>query len=457
LLGLLIGLACPVGYYYWRISAAQADLRAAIEEVERAEPVWRLEDLEAARTPVPEASNGSLVVTAAAGKLPPSWRDNPIFEQIDGIRPPIQLTSSQEDALRKALAPAAPALQVALQLRDRDGGRYSVTWTDDFFNTPTPHVDDVRPVGDLLLCEAALRSQEGNALGALEALQAALNVGRSFGDEPLYSSQLRRIGIRAWVDRALERALALGLLPEGALAEMQQVLTREADEPTMPIGIRGERAGLDHFFIALEAGPVSLSQLQNANWKRGSPTWRERLTDVLAQEQILRAHAWVLRYLTEALDVLRRPTWEQERAFQELEAKYARAPVLARLFVPDVGKTGAAEWRTQADLRCAITALAVERYRILQAGWPENLEAVVSARLLKEIPRDPYDGQPLRFRTTADGAVVYSVGPQRNYRGDALDGPAFDPDAPRPEFRLWNVESRRQSPQGSAPGREPDE
>ena len=30
---------------------------------------------------------------------------------------------------------------------------------------------------------------------------------------------------------------------------------------------------------------------------------------------------------------------------------------------------------------------------------------------LKQVPLDPYDGKPLRYRLRADGAVVYSVGP----------------------------------------------
>jgi len=94
-------------------------------------------------------------------------------------------------------------------------------------------------------------------------------------------------------------------------------------------------------------------------------------------------------------------------------------------------------------LQASIAALAAERFRLLQNRWPKSLDELVKAGLLKEIPIDLMDGQPLRFRRTIDGLVIYSVGVDGTYRGDALDNLAnFDPRKDRPEFRLWDVKRR---------------
>ena len=64
--------------------------------------------------------------------------------------------------------------------------------------------------------------------------------------------------------------------------------------------------------------------------------------------------------------------------------------------------------------------------------------------ILPQVPEDPYTGRPLLFRTTADGVVVYAVGP--NGVDDA--GVIFDTSKPASDvgFRLFDPQHRRQAP-----------
>jgi hypothetical protein len=101
-------------------------------------------------------------------------------------------------------------------------------------------------------------------------------------------------------------------------------------------------------------------------------------------------------------------------------------------------------------LRCAVAALAVERYRLARGAWPPDLAAVVPA-FLKEVPLDPYDGRPLRYRRGADGVVVYSLGPDGADDQGALDRSSKPPDGSDVGFQLWDVEKRRRPAGGSGP------
>jgi hypothetical protein len=57
-----------------------------------------------------------------------------------------------------------------------------------------------------------------------------------------------------------------------------------------------------------------------------------------------------------------------------------------------------------------ITAIALERYRLRHQTYPAQLAELTPA-FLAAIPRDPMDGQPLRYRRTEDGRfLLYSVG-----------------------------------------------
>jgi hypothetical protein len=55
------------------------------------------------------------------------------------------------------------------------------------------------------------------------------------------------------------------------------------------------------------------------------------------------------------------------------------------------------------------TALAVERYRVT-AGKPPAALAELRPNYLASIPKDPFDEQPIRYKTLERGYVVWSIG-----------------------------------------------
>ncbi len=72
--------------------------------------------------------------------------------------------------------------------------------------------------------------------------------------------------------------------------------------------------------------------------------------------------------------------------------------------------------------RTSITALATERYRRAHDGdAPGSLDALVPD-YLAAVPQDPFSGQPLRYRRTADSYIVYSVDVNRIDDGGVLYG-----------------------------------
>ena len=66
----------------------------------------------------------------------------------------------------------------------------------------------------------------------------------------------------------------------------------------------------------------------------------------------------------------------------------------------------------QAELACAL-----ERFFLKNARYPENLQQLVP-EWIDEIPQDWVDGEPMRYRTTADGRyLLYSLGQNREDDG----------------------------------------
>ena len=100
--------------------------------------------------------------------------------------------------------------------------------------------------------------------------------------------------------------------------------------------------------------------------------------------------------------------------------------------------------QSEAYRRCAIVALALERYRLKYGRWPEALKDLIPD-FIEKIPVDPYDGNPIRYTKLADGVLVYSVGVDGVDNGGNVHplkqfvSAGFDLG-----FRLWDPASRRQ-------------
>ena len=107
-----------------------------------------------------------------------------------------------------------------------------------------------------------------------------------------------------------------------------------------------------------------------------------------------------------------------------------------------VGRDDAMFRRSHALTRCAIAALAAERYRRANGRWPESLAELVTAGLLRAVPGDSFDGQPLRLKPTDNGLIIYSAD------DDWTDGGVVVGRRRRSEhivsFRLWDPAARRQ-------------
>jgi hypothetical protein len=59
-----------------------------------------------------------------------------------------------------------------------------------------------------------------------------------------------------------------------------------------------------------------------------------------------------------------------------------------------------------AYVRLLLAVVAVEKYRSVAGLLPEKISDLGPA----EVPSDPFDGQPLRYKKLAKGYVVYSIG-----------------------------------------------
>jgi hypothetical protein len=304
------------------------------------------------------------------------------------------------------------------------------------------HIQNSREVANLLQWDAILRAHDDDVDGAAESCRAILCMARALKDQPFLISVLVRIAEQAIAIYNLERTLALGTVSETELQKLQALLEAEAAEDGLHHAMRGERAAGHQTYLNLRSGKTTFSELLGlTNLKIGLD---DRLLDAFPGI-ILSGYPEFLTLMNEQVRISKLKDAERAEAFDALEKKVRqqRSNFLIGLIMPATSKVAEATQRSQAMLRCASVAVAAERYRLRHDGaWPRGLDDLVKAELLKEVPRDPYDGKPLRFKRTPTGVLVYSVGLDKTDNGGKLN--RANPRAPGADlgFELWDPKQR---------------
>ncbi len=266
------------------------------------------------------------------------------------------------------------------------------------------------------------------------------------GDEPFIISHQIRVTIQWEAILALERALGQGEASEAALKKMQALLELEIRESTWLHALGGERAGCDVMFNDIRTGKLSakaLLGLRPAGKSFGLSDWfMEKFPSTYLND-----YPEHLDHLTRVIEIAKLPLHEQRPKIREWdEANRTSRNRVARLFAYSVENTLKAECRSQALLRCAMTAMACERYRLEHQAWPNSLDVLVEQKLLNAVPLDPIDGKPLRYRKDGDMIVIYSIGNDEKDDGGFIDRARPEEPGVDVGFRLWSKEQRGVAP-----------
>ncbi|MEY4387828.1 MAG: hypothetical protein RLY20_3111 [Verrucomicrobiota bacterium] len=416
----------------WRMSNNRAVARLEAAARQRGEPVT-LRELAEAYPQVPDAEN----IHRALMKV---WmaEDSPFWTAyMNGTRP---LPARQDEKFKQTLP------LVGGNRLDYTNGISAAVLADvrEFLVQKKAHMQDVRAALKLkaysanydfkqsyamLLPELAVLKKEAQffALEALDAtaakdnaraIAAIADIGR-VGDcqkaDPLLIGQLVRIACYQIAISTSERLLKVRTLTSAECAQLEAVLNSFEQDDGMKRAMIGERTfGWD----VLDAPPGQIANLVNFGPGDETPSpaasafgFRAmRWLGMTGAEKRLMGETY-----EEIIRTLSKPDYaatdELKNAFETMSKRARTFPpkVLTLMLMPALEKAGEKAARLEASRRCALAALAVERYRLAHRGaLPATLSDVGAGAL-----EDPFTGKPLLLKKTERGYLIYSVGPDR--------------------------------------------
>ena len=415
--------AALAAFIVWRVRQP-GDLEQRLARYRAAGQPVTLAELDAFYAAVPDADNAAPPLLEAIS----GWRSvtdtnlptsnlGPGYPR-RGVSWPAPVLAAARAELASNTVPLA-GLHAALS---RPRSRYPVDLRNAA-NTLAAYFGPVKQVARMLTLEARFAAETGDAVRATSALLASLKAARTLGDEPLLISYLVRIADNAIAVEGAEGVLSRIPLTGPQLEQLQQAFVLAESPDHFGRAFVGERClALEHFtmpaskLLPLLTGAAGAPANTSSGWQGFAEASFWQLYTVSG----IKGHdcAYYLDRMDELIETGARPRTEmldrQERFGREVRRlQTQRSGILrpfSRLGLPAFGTVSAKELRSVTTLRCAQTAMAVERWRLAHGdALPPALEALVP-QFLAAVPIDLMDGKPLKFRALAKGYVVYSFG-----------------------------------------------
>jgi hypothetical protein len=322
-------------------------------------------------------------------------------------------------AMKSAISGFLQRNQAATQLFEQGAkcsqSRYPIDLTRGSL-TPLPHLAKVKHAAQVSVLSALAAVETGPADRVAQGVLLALATARSLDGEPLFISQLVRVSCVSLAAEGLEQAVNRAALPAESLDRLQQAFEkaeeREAAGEGFSSAIVGERVGALTLF---DTPPEKLLQQLSDPKTVMPPAEHEKQLARLKNGKDMKAgKQFCLAAFDQVLAARKEPFPARLKAGQAFRQRVVEAKEKQILFVPmllpalaDTAKEAA----SLAQLRLALTALALERFRSAHdSHYPNALSELVPA-CIAAVPSDPFDGQPLRYRKQDGGYLLYSVGP----------------------------------------------
>ncbi len=313
------------------------------------------------------------------------------------------------------------ALALLLQAAKRPLCRYPVALTNGV-TVLLPHLAKIKVCATLLRQEAISQAARGHTDAAATAILAGFRLARSLDNEPLLISKSVEIASLGQAFDGLQELLNQKSLTD---AELLSLLTALRDaEPAVSFrrAMLGERANLVAVFQSSDEKIAEAMAVSEG----GSAAPPSMLRIYRSGGHLQEDFSFALDFVSNLVAVVDLPYPQalDAAAGMKMPTVVEGKIAVSAALLPEPARFVNKGAEAVARIRLARTVLAVERYRLKHDGALPISLADASVELSDGIPKDPFDGQPLRYRQLPTGGyAVWSVGTDRKDDGGSIKGP----------------------------------
>jgi hypothetical protein len=270
-----------------------------------------------------------------------------------------------------------------------------------------------RQIAGLLKFDALYKAANGDLRAALEDINAMFILARRVGDEPIILSTLTAAAIERETIQTLQSISAahqikpeeLDIVKFNGFLSYQRLMQR---------AFHFEEA--EQLNLLSEIGTIwnypGLKQISQSDFWLAPAAFRIFFLNF--EEESMR---W---YFANVENLISQPYYETKDECEQLIRIIKGNPKSPIVGIYYVGIDTNIQFMAHADAQHRVAELgwAMYRYRAKKGKYPENLSDLLP-EYMADLPLDPFDGKPLRFKQTDGKIIIYSIGPDEIDDGGA--------------------------------------
>lgn len=429
----IVVVCLSFGYlFWWQYRLPFVKLAEEIQAIKAAGEPKSYEEIV---PPVPSSLNAATVYQQAIKALPKFSEDEQmILDDFSAGRP------ADKTKVRRLLQRCRKAFELAKQASQLPHARW-LPYNVLPYNTELRHIPPLRSLMRLLRTKALLHIQDGEAEKALEECVTLLRMAQHLDEEP-FQVHVRLITLAfKFTSDVVQCAYSSKDISPRQTRQLLQLVSAWDGDRTLVRLLQLELVLQMQSFDYLRSLP-ELAREVSLIWSEGCEIyhggniagWMQPLERQLAINELI-----VLRFYRRLLEIARKGEpydWEAFKKLDEFAQRVETTGIAFRhpswlrgfAFRP-LAMAGGILWpsglraernlpetafsfeliaETKAYQRLMQTALALSLYRREHGSYPKSLSALVP-RFLPDLPKDPFDGKPLRYRCEGQGFKVWSV------------------------------------------------
>jgi type II secretory pathway pseudopilin PulG len=388
-----------------------AQLKIMVSQIRAAKEPVTLEELNAYYVEVPADQNAAKIYAHAFDAVEKSGSAKFLKAAAELPQGTNALPDNVREQMKNAVTNCGAALESLRKAAAIGACRYPVDYTPGWYAL-MPHLPALSACAHLETCNGVLKEQSGDTDAAIQSVGLILKYAASLNSEPDLISVLiqQRLDIQAgdltrWIINHQK-------LSTGQLAKLQQVFGNSERTNWIDRSIIGERCSA----LAMFDYPATdfldvISPNHQSRWDKLG-IWFHHFTGQMKQDEVT-----YLSRLDDLREMARLPFPERldvaDTLYSEIRNQGESQSLLATgAVLPPLVTSISRDAQYSARIRLIQAALAIEQFRAAHSAPPNTLDELMPD-YLTNIPLDPFDGNQLRYNKTAQGYLLYSIGPDR--------------------------------------------
>lgn len=264
--------------------------------------------------------------------------------------------------------------------------------------------DDVRVAVFMFVASANIAAVDGDAEGVLRNVSDAVRMAETLRTVPILIVQLIRTKCVSIILNQCEYAVNTLTFPKDSLEHVQTFLGDLDLDGMIALGMRGELCSF-HMDVLFADEP---------DLEKAAP-----LLGILQTRATFLRDVWISNLFLSQCEVIGigdATPWERQPLAEQVERKLDNQRPLFHLLelilLPASSRAYETENRVLSATEITKSGLAALAYAHDTGKLPDDLGILVP-NYMDAVPLDAYDGQPVRYRRTDTGFVVYSIAHDR--------------------------------------------